>query len=267
MFRDRANRPSASTCLRFIGQRSFRAICSATANRQKWWTSRNCHSELTSKVPRRGLCLGGDPSDDADPLKSPKRREAGQRSLELFLAHFCAALSGGRRVTVEDVQSLLARYPTLLVLDGLDEVADPELRAIIVEQINTAATRMGARENLRRFQILVTARPNASGLAEPDKDIFQTLRLEPLAPALQRLFVNKWCDVNDIQGRAWRDLRRTFLDRTALDHVAQLADNPMQLTILLFLINRKGEARSIFLVPRSIPTTWLPFWTGKSSES
>jgi hypothetical protein len=39
-------------------------------------------------------------------------------------------------VTVEEVQSLLERYPTLLVLDGIDEVADPDLRAAIVEQIN-----------------------------------------------------------------------------------------------------------------------------------
>jgi hypothetical protein len=62
-------------------------------------------------------------------------------------------------------------------------------------------------------------------------------------------FVNKWCDVNDIHGRARRDLRRTFLDRTALDHVAQLADNSMQLTILLFLINRKGDAVPVSRTP------------------
>lgn len=135
------------------------------------------------------------------------------------------------------------------MLDGLDEVADPELRVIVVEQINLVATRMGAGPTLRRFQILVTARPNATGLAEPDKDIFQTLGLEPLTPALQREFVNKWCDVNDIQGRDRTDLRRTFMHRTALDHVAQLADNPMQLTILLFLINRKGDAVPVSRTP------------------
>ncbi|MEV4288469.1 hypothetical protein AB0K40_23405 [Nonomuraea bangladeshensis] len=192
---------------------------------------------------------GHDPFGDEDPPKKPRWRKRGQRSLELFLADFCSAHSGGRDVVVEQVQSMLARYPTLLVLDGLDEVADPDLRAIMVEQINLTATRMGAAENVRRFQILVTARPNASGLAEPDEDIFQTLRLEPLSHTLQNEFVNKWCDVNDVHGVDRRKLRRTFHDRTALDHIAQLADNPMQLTILLFLISRKGDAVPVSRTP------------------
>jgi hypothetical protein len=192
---------------------------------------------------------GQDPFGEDAQRRPPKRRKKAERSLERFLADFCSAYSGGRQVSVLDVQSLLARYPVLLVLDGLDEVPDPDLRAIVVEEINLAVTRMGARDNLRRFQVLVTARPNASGLAEPDQDLFLTLRLEPLTPALQGEFIDKWCDVSDIHGRARRDIRRTFLSRTAVDQVAQLADNPMQLTILLFLINRKGDAVPTSLTP------------------
>jgi hypothetical protein len=192
---------------------------------------------------------GSDPFGEEDPPPHPISRKKSQRSLELFLADFCVSYSGGRQVTVEEIQSLLERYPTLLVLDGLDEVADPSLRRVIVDQINLTATRMGLVSKLRRFQILVTARPNASGLPEPGKDIFQTLRLKPLTPVLQREFLNKWCDANDIHGNKRRDLRRTFQSRTALDHVAQLADNPMQLTILLFLINRKGDAVPVARTP------------------
>jgi hypothetical protein len=192
---------------------------------------------------------GQNPFGEDDPPESPRHCKKGQRSLELFLTDFCSAYSGGRQVSVEDVQSLLARYPVLLVLDGLDEIPDPDLRSTVVEEINAAATRMGASGNIRRFQLLVTARPNASGLAEPDQELFQTLRLEPLTPALQSEFISKWCDVNDIHGRARRDIRGTFLSRTAVDQVAQLADNPMHLTILLFLINRKGDAVPTSLTP------------------
>lgn len=192
---------------------------------------------------------GQDPFGDEETRQPPRRRKRGQRSLELFLADFCSARSGGRRVSVEDVQSLLARYPVLLVLDGLDEVPGPDLRAVVVEEINAAAARMGATSRIRRFQVLVTARPNASGLAEPDHDLFQTLRLEPLTAELQGDFISKWCNVNDIHGRARRDIRRTFLSRTAIEQLAQLADNPMHLTILLFLINRKGEAVPTSLTP------------------
>ncbi|NED54623.1 hypothetical protein G3I24_27475 [Micromonospora aurantiaca] len=192
---------------------------------------------------------GHDPFGEEEPPRKPKLRRRDQRSLDLFLAALCSALSGGRRVTVEQVQSLLARYPTLLVLDGLDEVADPSLRNVVVEQINITSTRMGAETSTRRFQVLVTARPNASSLPEPDKDIFQTLRLEPLTQQLQRQFVTKWADANQIHGVARRKLYRTFQSRTAIDHIAQLADNPMQLTILLFLISRKGEAVPVSRTP------------------
>lgn len=186
---------------------------------------------------------GRDPFGEDVPTKTSRRRAKAKRSLEMYLADLCSHASGGRTVQVEDMQSLLARYPTLLVLDGLDEVADPELRTIIVGQINDTARRMGSGDRqIRRFQIIVTARPNASGLAEPDPDLFQTLRLEPLNPALQAEFVNRWCDVRGIESTERQRLRRIFRERTALDHVAQLADNPMQLTILLFLINRKGDA-------------------------
>ncbi|WP_431947061.1 NACHT domain-containing protein [Micromonospora marina] len=192
---------------------------------------------------------GHDPFGDDELPKKPKLRRKDHRSLELFLAALCSAYSGGRLVTVEQVQSFLARYPTFLVLDGLDEVADPTLRKVMVEQINIAAMRMGSEGNMRRFQILVTSRPNASGLSEPDKDIFQTLRLEPLTQRLQRDFVNKWADANQIHGAERRKLQRTFQSRTAIDHIAQLADNPMQLTILLFLISRKGEAVPVSRTP------------------
>jgi hypothetical protein len=192
---------------------------------------------------------GQDPFGEDDQPKPPSPRTRGERSLELFIADFCSAYSGGRQVSVEDVQSLLARYPVLLVLDGLDEVPDPDLRSVVVEEINFAVARMEASSGSRRFQILVTARPNASGLAEPDRDLFQTLWLEPLTSALQSEYIDKWCDVNDIHGRARRDIRKTFLSRTAVDQVAQLADNPMQLTILLFLINRKGDAVPTSLTP------------------
>jgi hypothetical protein len=192
---------------------------------------------------------GQDPFGEDNRRGLARHRQKGQRSLERFLAAFCSAYSGGRQVSVEDLQSLLTRYPVLLVLDGLDEVPNPDLRSIVVEEIDAAASRMGASSSRRHFQVLVTARPNASGLAEPDQELFQTLWLEPLTAALQGKFIDKWCDVNDIHDRARRDIRRTFLSRAAVDQVAQLADNPMQLTILLFLINRKGDAAPTSLTP------------------
>jgi hypothetical protein len=87
---------------------------------------------------------GNDPFEDGDTSPRPRPRPKAKRSLELFLAEFCSAASGGRAVEVEDVQSLLDRYPTLLVLDGLDEIPDPTWRRVAVEQIEQTAGRMAA---------------------------------------------------------------------------------------------------------------------------
>lgn len=192
---------------------------------------------------------GRDPFGEEEMTRKPRDRRRDQRSLELFLVALCTFHSGGRHVTVEHLQSLLERYPSLLVLDGLDEVGDQRLRKIVVEEIDRFSLRMGRSEAKRRFQILVTARPNASSLPEPDKEKFQTLELCPLDASLQREFVNRWTEVNGVRGLALQKLLRTFEERTTYDHVAQLADNPMQLTILLFLISRKGDAVPISRTP------------------
>ena len=135
--------------------------------------------------------------------------------------------SGGRTVNVDSIHNMLERFPVLVVFDGLDEVADPNLRAILVEEIDQFTRRMGKTKfATRRFQVVVTARPNASGLAEPDGEMFEVLRLEPLSSVLQAEYVNRWCDAKGLDDRHRNKLRRVFRDRTSLEHVAQLADNP-----------------------------------------
>lgn len=183
--------------------------------------------------------------DEDDESRRPrkKRPKPGPgRSLEQFLALFCKVKSGGRKIAVEEVQDLLQRYPCLLVLDGLDEVAEPALRRLAVEQINALAMKMGGQLDWRQFQVIVTSRPNAMGLPEPDPKIFQTLQLDALSATLQKQFVDKWADVHNIRGTDLTKLRRTFRNRSVFDHVAQLADNPMQLTILLHQMHRNGDA-------------------------
>ncbi len=185
---------------------------------------------------------GFDTFDDARP-RVTRRRKQGARSAEAYIAELCQASSGGRSVRVEDVHSLLERYPCLIVFDGLDEVADPTLRQVVVDEIELLSTRLGRTQHqLRSFQIIVTARPNATNLAEPSSERFQRMRLEPMNKQLQAEFVLKWCDARHIEGLQRQELRRIFRTRSALDHVAKLADNPMQLAILLYLINKKGDA-------------------------
>jgi hypothetical protein len=194
---------------------------------------------------------GRDPFDDSgDAPRTARARAKARRGVESFLAALCEVKSGGRTVNVDSIHNLLERFPVLVVFDGLDEVADPNLRAILVEEIDQFTRRMGKTKfATRRFQVVVTARPNASGLAEPNGEMFEVLRLEPLSSVLQAEYVNRWCDAKGLDDRHRNKLRRVFRDRTSLEHVAQLADNPMQLTILLYLISKKGDAVPVTRTP------------------
>ena len=187
--------------------------------------------------------LGGvDPFDD-DPVgeRRPKRRHGAERGLEHFLAHYCHFYSGGRTVTVEQIQDLLDRYPTLLLLDGLDEVGDQGLRSHVVSEIDRLTKRLGAVRR-RRTQVVVTTRPNSSSQPEPSQDFFEYVRLLPMNPLMQKTYLRKWAAVNGLPPTRRRKLTRVFLGRTAEEHIAQLSANPMHLTILLYLINKRGEA-------------------------
>lgn len=197
---------------------------------------------------------GRDPfGDDTVGSSKPKPRKGIERSLECFLADLCRYHSGGRVVTVEQIQDFTERYPTLLVLDGLDEIANASLRRTVVEQINQMTLRLAKSEVAKRhFQVLVTARPNASELPEPDRSRFLTISLESLPLRLQQEYVTKWAGVHGVTGRHAMRLKSIFNERVRLEHVAQLANNPMQLTILLYLINKQGE---------SVPVSRTPLYT------
>jgi hypothetical protein len=183
---------------------------------------------------------GGAPFTDIDTAPTVKRRERRQGSVEQFLVELLRAKSGGLHATVTTVQDVLHRFPMLIVLDGLDEVAHPRLRSRVVKEINEFSARLGA--SLSAPQLIVTTRPNASGMPEPSADTFETITLSPLSPKLRTMYLRKWADAHGIRGKDRRDLERTFHQRSAEPHIQALADNPMQLTILLYLIKKRGSS-------------------------
>jgi hypothetical protein len=175
-----------------------------------------------------------------EPSKKRKHRERKQGSIELFLAEFLQARSGGLSATVETVRDILHRFPILVVLDGLDEVAQERIRNRVVKEIDEFAARLGT--SLSAPQLIVTTRPNASGMAEPSSDTFETIALSRLSSSLRTTYLRKWADARSIRGKDRRELERIFRQRSAEPHIMQLADNPMQLTILLYLMQKRGNS-------------------------
>lgn len=184
---------------------------------------------------------GVDVFDRSETQQPPKgrRRPATQSMLEYFLAELMTHASGGP-VTPQEVRDLIDRVPSLLVLDGLDEVGRIPARDRIVKEINLFCGR--GRTSAVTPRVLVTSRPNSAGLAEPDAEMFEVIALSPLDRRLRDAYLRKWCVVHRVNENDSRALRRNFNEKTREPYIGELAGNPMQLTILLYLLRQQGDA-------------------------
>jgi len=184
---------------------------------------------------------GADPWDPDDhPPKRGKKPTGNQATIECFLAAFMTYASGGLPVDAKAVQDLLDRVPSIVVLDGLDEVGSATARAKVVAAIDQFVSRARSYDDPPR--VLVTTRPSAGELPEPSPQAFEVLALDALTPSQRAEYLRRWCAVRGIHGREGRTLRKNFNDRSTEPFIDELAGNPMQLTILLDLLHKHGLA-------------------------
>lgn len=174
--------------------------------------------------------------DDAKPRRP---RPAAKSSIECFIADYMTQATGGQDVGVRQVNEILDVVPCIIILDGLDEVGKPQARARVVDEINRFANRSRVVEGHR---IVVTTRPSANALPEPSPQLFDVLALRPFEPKQREEYLRKWTKVHGLDGREGRALRKIYNARISEPFLADLAGNPMQLTILLDLLHRHGEA-------------------------
>jgi hypothetical protein len=179
-------------------------------------------------------------SREADTGGSQDResRADGQRSLEEYLARHVQENSGGLRFSVEDLASVVASRPVLLALDGLDEVASLSERDRVSEQISRAAVRL--QQSALDLVVLVATRPGATSVTSLLGDRFPVLNLQRLTEALRLRYLDKWATQAGLDTETTARLRGTFVENYQLPHVRELASNPMQLAILLNLLQRRG---------------------------
>ncbi|GGJ40674.1 NACHT domain-containing protein [Paenarthrobacter histidinolovorans] len=169
------------------------------------------------------------------------RRDATEPvGVESFIARTLRKDSGGADVTTDDVLFLLDWLPSFVGFDGLDEVAETTNREKVVDEIHAFQERSRAYRGSTR--IVVTARPSYASAAEPRDDKFSYFELLPLTNELRNTYLDRWVSSQKLSGQDAMDVRKVFLARSAEPHVSELATNPMQLAILLFLIYRRGES-------------------------
>ena len=167
--------------------------------------------------------------------------DASPRSLEGFLSALIRYTSGGADFDVSDLQSTLSSSPALIVLDGLDEVAEIKQRQRVVEEITSAISRLNA--VAASLQVVVTSRPTAF-INSPvlPRHTFATYSLESLTRPLISEYAERWLRSREIDEADANEVRQILDKKLDEPHLRDLARNPMQLAILLSLIHRRGTS-------------------------
>lgn len=193
------------------------------------------------KVDLRDLATWLSNKDPFSAEESKVSRDYWQKSLESFLAYQVRVLSGGFDFSVQDLHAVAKHSPFLIVLDGLDEVADIMQRQEIVSTVKTGISRL--KESCKSIQVVITSRPtafvNSSGFPESTYPRFE---LTSITRSLIDQYTNKWIKARKLNPRDSAEVRKTLKEKLDQPHLRELSRNPMQLAILLSLINARGSS-------------------------
>lgn len=176
-----------------------------------------------------------------DPWSEEETSHAGATTLEAAVAAHISRYSGGVSFDVADLHAVFRTTPVLLVLDALDEVADLDDRRLVVERVLEAVVRL--EEQTESLQVLVTSRPTAIASAPTfPRDRFAHISLSALPRSLALDYTSKWTAVRKLDETDTKALLRVLRDKLGQPHLAELAKNTMQLSILLSLIHLRGAS-------------------------
>lgn len=145
--------------------------------------------------------------------------------------------TSGEPFAVKDLYEAAEERPMLIALDGLDEVADAEERQAVADEIREAHARLRGRAT--DLLILVATRPGAVERPLWRDPQFAPLYLNQLTTPLRMQYLDRWTAQSRLTPEEVEELRATFIASIGELHVSELAGNPMQLAILLHLMQRR----------------------------
>ncbi|GAA4978182.1 NACHT domain-containing protein [Actinopolymorpha pittospori] len=203
--------------------------------------SHNWHSPLVLplKLELRDLAVW---LNGYNPWEPSRRTEHGEQpTFETALAGQIRTLSGGIQFDVGDLHSTVRSTPVVLLLDALDEVADLEDRRLVVEQVSSGINRLES--SAQDLRVVITSRPTAIANSPTfPQERFTYLKLAPISPELALDYTDKWARAMKVNDRDIRELRSVLSSKMDAPHMADLAKNTMQLSILLDLIQHRGSS-------------------------
>ena len=190
---------------------------------------------LPFKVDLRELSMW---LDGLNPLVDAHSAHGQTKSTEAFLAASVSQAAGGASFSVDDLLEIFARSASLLVFDGLDEIAELASRNKVVNELNQFLRRCTTYD----FSVsaVVTTRPSALTGLRPFAKSWTSFQLQALNEDLIREYAGRWCEAKGIAGAVRKSLQRVLSERLRESHIAELSRNPMQLAIFLSLLHSRG---------------------------
>lgn len=163
------------------------------------------------------------------------------KSVEEYLSNIIQNDSGGNNISVDNIHTIVEQSPVLLIFDGLDEVGNDELRDSVLMKISECTERF--EEDLKcDLKVIVTTRPPAIAGRREQLSEFNRLPIAPMNSERIQKYLDRWVSVQVQDEDDRESVKKSFNRRREETHVKALAQNPMQLSVLLHFIRLKGEA-------------------------
>lgn len=165
-------------------------------------------------------------------------QQSNQNELARYIVDVLINQNTSSTLVMDDVFELASKNPILLVLDGLDEVPNPEVRWQIVENLRIFLRRIDSEDG--DIQIILSSRPKGySGEFEEFEPITWELN------ELERTDFDEYCDCwlkNRIPDIEERNEAKERINRGMLSNsVQRLARSLLQATVILTIVRRKIE--------------------------
>jgi hypothetical protein len=158
-------------------------------------------------------------------------------SLDTYISEQITKLST-RKFGEKDLHEVLKTNPSVLILDGLDEVTDAGVRRRLVVRLLEFLDRS---QNVlhNNLQVIATTRPtNYSDQFDPKT--FLHFRLHKLKDKQVRDYVGKWIAARVLEEDKAVRLQKTIEECLADNQISLLMTTPLQVTILILIINSGG---------------------------
>lgn len=158
-------------------------------------------------------------------------------TLDQYICDHIEAMTG-RRLEVLTLHGILAKDPILLILDGLDEVTDPNLKSSLLKRASEFFDRC-EKVHQANLQMMATTRPiGYTEQFDPRENLHLTLR--KLTPDQVRSYVGKWVTAKAFDPAKCERILESVDECLADAQIRLLATTPLQVTILALIISSGG---------------------------